>query len=115
MVIALCGLAGAGCGRQTEPTSTGIPVTSNTVLPWLMENESAGANTLRQMTTEVDMIIHAPTPIDEQETERKRIRQMALIDDRKKEDQAGQQSAPPLPPAPQVGPPEGARQRWGMK
>jgi hypothetical protein len=58
-----------------------MSVNTNTVLPWLPKAE---------LTNQSEVIVHEPSDIDPEDQDRKRIQKMALIDDRKKEDQAGQ-------------------------
>ena len=81
-----------GCGRKSQPSSAGVPVSTNTVLPWLRKAEVQAALAVPEMTYHSEGIIQEPSPIDQQEQEQKRIRGMALIDDLKKEDQPGQQT-----------------------
>ena len=89
-VMLACAVAVIGCGRKSQPSSAGVPVSTNTVLPWLTEAEVKASLQRPEMTNQSEVIIHEPSPIDQQEQERKRIQRMGLIDDRKKEDQSGQ-------------------------
>ncbi len=91
-VMLACAVVVIGCGQKSEPSSAGVPVNTNTVLPWLTEAEVKASLQGPEMTNQSEVIIHEPSPIDPQEQEQKRIRGMALIDDRKKEDQQGQQT-----------------------
>jgi hypothetical protein len=91
-VMLACAVAVIGCGRKSQPSSAGVPVSTNTVLPWLRETEVKASLPRSEMTNHSEVITHEPSPIDQQEQEQKRIRGMALIDDRKKEDQPGQQT-----------------------
>ena len=79
MIIVVLGLIVTGCGRQSEPVSAGVPVDTNTVLPWI------SASAYRpSFTTTVEEIVHEPSMLDMQEQERKRIDRMRLIDNIKK-------------------------------
>ena len=84
MVMLVCAVAVVGCVRKATPLSAGVPVSTNTVLPWLTEAEVREAQQRPQTTTQTEVRVHDPTSIDHQEQERKRIQNMGLIDDPKK-------------------------------
>jgi hypothetical protein len=83
MIILVFGLVAAGCGRQPEPVSAGVPVDTNTVLPWISASGNGRIPNRPSVTTTVEEIVHEPSMLDMQEQERKRLGRMRLIDNRK--------------------------------